>query len=472
VRYVLTLLAQILMYSAVGFSAWAALSHRLRLKEPPLPFARPLLGILVLSWFQLFAARFGLPRTRGCFICIAACAAIFPLVAGGVRPRLPSSGWARMAEIGRVWRRPVYGRDDLLFLVAAAVIVIAWLLLALVTGFNLVPVGDAHTWGAFSCRWAFVSPLSYAQTRPPLTNWVEALNMVLLGAKELNSGLLALWLMHVVAIGMVYGLMTRLTNRWVALLLALVLTLSPDYVHNVFLGYRDALLAKMVCCVLLAAAWSVREPGSRSRSIALGMAMAAASLTKAEGLFLCLGALAVSGLALIMAVGLRSWKRVLLWIVPALLVLVLFFGGWHVVRTCATGTLRLSEFDTPVNEMLARFTAHRAATVMRGLWYFLRRPTFGLALGAMLVILPMKGIPKWPLQLGATILLWLALIFAIYMSTPAELKYHLTMSLPRVMFSPQAAAYCLILCACFARGNSENHAVVPMESADADDVCS
>lgn len=439
-NYLATFLTQILIYQLTGNSAFNVLKKYGVLEKQSSFFLRQLLGTLVFSFLLLGVLFTNLPKSRlTIFVLAFFTITILSLIA----KRLPFSKPKKL-------HFPTMSWGDIGYFVLLVPIALYWLTMALITTGNMVPAGDGWAWVSRAAQWSQQVPLDIINgsfsNRPPMTTLVESTNLIILGKPETNCSLLALWWLNITVLGIISSLMLRLANRWTGLLMLGFLTVSPAFVHNITLGYRDALLAKLVVATILAAIWFAKKTDDSGRSILFGTLFAITALTKDEGLvyacicgfvFLC---------SLTFANGWRELFRSFKFFIPLLVVILLSVGVWWLIRktTMETGILGRK---TSIEAVWSRLTPARLWTIAIAMWAELTKPAFILA-AVSLGILMFRRVTKWPIQIFAVIFTSLGFLTAVYIATPVDVEEHIVTSLPRLIFVPWSLAWCFVLTVC------------------------
>jgi len=431
--YIVILVEQILLYQLVGVAAVKALHRYLHTEDSPGLVVTQITGIAVFSAVQLLAFLLNLPKNHLTMILLAAVTsgALFAVARTYPKP----SDFLPKLSIPRRY-------SDMAFVVLLLPLAAAWLSLAVTTGYNMVPKGDGWTWVVKATYWAFHAPLdipgSPYKAYPPTSTLVEALNLLLLGKPEPNCSLLAMWWLHIVFLGLAYRLTVKLTNRWGALLLLYLLTLSQGFVFNITLGYRDALLMKIVAGMSLTAVFLTRNPKDQGIALLLGLLVALASTLKDEGLIFSAICLFPLGCALSAHYGAKRIGTLFVDALPIIIPAAVTIAVWWSVRLACGMKGFQGQTPSPA-DILDGLTAARLQLIGRSMWGSLKAPLFGIALlGAPLAFA--RTTPKTILQPLASAVLSLLFITFIYVSTTANVQWHIQTSMDRLMFAPYALA--------------------------------
>lgn len=234
--------------------------------------------------------------------------------------------------------------------------------------------------------------------KPPLYPYLLALSFQLLGQNETAARLPGLWA-SMTGIALVYALGKRLyADRWVGLLAALLLALSPFDILFASTAFTDPLLTMWVLAALLAAA--------RGRPDLAGLLSGLAMATKQQGLFF---------LPLVVFVGARpgakprrsAWLRFAL----GLALIMATALGWDLARTQRPGFWQQSLVSYGGLGLARPQTlGERAGGWLRLVGLFWASPWFNVSLaGALLLRLAGPWRPGRPLSQVD----WALLIFAI-----------------------------------------------------------
>jgi len=449
--YIIILVEQILLYQLVGIATSKVLQRYLHPQDRPGLVLTQIMGMAVFSGVQFLAFLLNLPKnhlsmlllvavTSGALLALAkACPTREDILPGLILPKRYS---------------------DMAFAVVLIPLLLVWIGLALTTGYNMVPKGDGWTWVVKATYWAFEArldiPGSPYRAYPPTSTLVESLNLLLLGKPEPNCSLLAMWWLHVVFLALVFRTAAKLTNRWGALLLVYLLTLSQDFTFNITLGYRDALLMKVVVAVSLTAVVLTRDPKDRTTALLLGLLVALASTLKDEGLIFSAICLFPLGCALLAQYGVKRIGTLLVDTLPIIIPAVATIAIWWAVRLgCG---MKGFQGQTPSpGDIMNGLTAARLQLIAKSMWGSLTTPVFGIALLAVPLAFT-KTTPKSILQPLASAVLSLLFITFIYVSTTANVEWHIQTSMSRLMFTPYAfAAMFAVLAgmACFSKTGEE-----------------
>ena len=449
--YIIALVKQILIYQLVGIATSKALQRYLRLQERPGLVLTQVMGIAVFSGVQFLAFLLNLPKSHTSMLLLAAVTSGALLAAARACP-------TREDVLPDLILPKRY--SDMAFTALLLPLALVWVSLAITTGYNMVPKGDGWTWVVKATYWAFEAPLdipgSPYRAYPPTSTLVESLNLLLLGKPEPNCSLLAMWWLHVVFLALVFRTAIRLTNRWGAMLLVYLLTLSQDFTFNITLGYRDALLMKVIVAISLTALALTREPKNRSAALLLGLLVALASTLKDEGLIFSAICLFPLGCALLAQYRAKRFGALLIDTLPIVIPAVITIAIWWAVRLgCG---MKGFQGQTPSpGDILNGLTAARIQLIAKSMWGSLTNPVFGIALLALPIAFA-KATPKCILQPLASAVLSLLFITFIYVSTTANVEWHIQTSMSRLMFTPYAlVAIFAVLAgtACFSKADEE-----------------
>jgi len=441
--YLLVLLEQIALYHVVGTAGHMALQRFLKLPDRPSRFFTQFMGICIYSPLQFCAFFINLPKNHVSTVLLAFIAAALLYILARTWPRLADfslhARWSgTLADMG--------------FLLLLLPLGIFWISLAIVTGYNMVPKGDGWTWVVKAVYWAFRVPLdipgSPFSAYPPFSTLVESMNLLLLGRPEPNCSLLAMWWLHVVLLGLIFVQTTRVTNRWGGLLLISLLSLPNDFVFNVTLGYRDALMMKMVAAMSLTAVQLTRTPGNRQQSILLGLLVASTATLKDEGLLYSAICLFPMVCALLAQYRIRRFRALALDTLPVLIPPLAAISFWWSVRL-GLGMKGFQGQTPSPSDIFAGVTYARLQFIALAMWGSLRAPIFGIGLLSVMVV-PFKTTPKAVIQPLISTVLCLALITFVYVSTAANVEWHIQTSMSRLMFAPYALTAVFTVLCCFA----------------------
>jgi len=439
--YLLVLLEQIALYHLVGSAGWRALESVLGLPRHRSFFASQFLGICVFSGVQFCSFLLPLPKTHVAILLLAILTTTLLYGVARARPRytdfLPSHHWPKS------WA-------DYAFLLLLIPLALFWGGLAVTTGYNMVPKGDGWTWAVKATYWAFHAPLdipgSPYRAYPPLSTLIESMNLLLLGSSQPNCSLLGMWWAHIVTLGLVFALATRLTNRWGGMILVAMLTFSPDLVFNITLGYRDALMMKLVAAMSLAGMLLTRKPDDRKMAILLGFLVAAASTLKDEGLLYSALCLLPLGCSLMVQYG-KRFGALVVDTLPILIPALITIAFWWSVRL-GLGMKGFQGQSPSPSDILDGLTYARLQLIVTTMWASLKTPIFGVAL-LTTVLLPFRTTPKTVLQPLVSTVLCLMLITFVYVATTANVAWHIQTSMSRLMFTPYALAAVFSVLTCF-----------------------
>jgi hypothetical protein len=431
--YLLVLLEQIVLYHVVGLAAHKGMTRYMRLQSSAAFFTTQFLGILLVTMLQfcLFLSPF--PKNHASMVLLAAGASTLLFFAAQSRPRF--SDIRPSISLPRSY-------SDIAFVALLLPLVVFWLCLAITTGYNMVPKGDGWTWVVKATYWAFHAPLDIAgspfSAYPPASTLVEAFNLLLIGRPEPNCALLAMWWLHIVSLGLIFSLARKATNRWGALLLIGLLTFSQDFVFNVTLGYRDALMMKLVAATSLAAIQLTRTPRDRGTALLLGLLVSATATLKDEGLIYAAICLFPMSCALLRQYKLKRMRELMVDLLPVILPPIIIVASWWAIRlNCG---MKGFQGQTPSpSDILAGLTAARIKLIANSMWVSLKSPIFGIAILAT-PLACFKATSKTVIQPLLSAILCLLFITFIYVSTTVNVEWHIQTSMSRLMFAPYAMA--------------------------------
>ena len=449
--YIVILIEQIVLYHLVGIGISKVLQRHFRLEERPGAVVTQVMGIATLSGVQFLAFLLNLPKNHIAMLILAVVTAGTLFAAARATP-------TREDVLPELVLPKRY--SDLAFAVLLLPLILVWVSLGVTTGYNMVPKGDGWTWVVKATYWAFHAPLdipgSPYKAYPPASTLVESFNLLLLGKPEPNCSLLAIWWLHMAFLGVVYQTAARLSNRWGALLLVYLLSLSQEFTFNITLGYRDALLMKLVAAMSLTAVELTRAPKNRGMALRLGLLVAMASTLKDEGLVfsaICLFPLVCS---LLSRYGVRRIAALTVDVLPILIPAVAAIAVWWAVRLGCGMRGFQGQAPSPA-DILDGLTASRFQLIMRSMWDSLKNPVFGIALLAIPLAFG-RSTPKSTLQPLASAILSLLFIIFVYASTTANVEWHIQTSISRLMFTPYSLVVVFLSLTSFAAfsGNTQS----------------